>query len=315
MNKHTRHDRKPVRRGFTLVEMLIAMVIAMVVITSAMAFTVSTYEGRRHWTLRESVDRDARFIGMSLARDAQEAGIAMESTPVFASVDASGDTLSILSVPYDPNEAPVYPIWNDGDTAVNYPPDGNCGYYCVKFNRVNGEYRLKPGDIARLQVGTERRLVYLTSVGGDGPGQFRINILPRDRMLGRQAGLSDSILLSRSGTSLQQLQAVVYWRDAGTETLWRATSFDGAGNPIGQMIAANVEAFQVRLQFLDGVERPRYDGFDNDTLNDGNRIIGVRVEATLRSDRTDPAVNNGQPVRRTYQWKIAPRNLLYEKNR
>ena len=72
-----RNNTRTPRRGFTLVEMLIAMVIAMVVVTSAMAFTVTSYEARRHWTIREGVDRDARFVGMSLARDAQEAGVAI----------------------------------------------------------------------------------------------------------------------------------------------------------------------------------------------------------------------------------------------
>lgn len=41
---------------------------------------------RRGWTARESIDRGARFIGLALARDVQEAGIAMESTPTFASL-------------------------------------------------------------------------------------------------------------------------------------------------------------------------------------------------------------------------------------
>ena len=35
--------------------------------------------------IREAIDRNARFVGMSIARDAQEAGIAMESTPLAES--------------------------------------------------------------------------------------------------------------------------------------------------------------------------------------------------------------------------------------
>lgn len=310
-----RRQRVRVRRGFTLVELLLSLTIALVVVTSATAFTVSTWHARRNWTVREGVDRSARFIGMAISRDAQEAGVAIESSPVFASIDSKGDTLSILSVPYEPDEAPVYSIWNDGNPDVFYPPEGNCGNHCVRFNRIDNTYTLKAGDIAVLQVGSARRLVYLENVSADGAGRFRVNLQQRNRMLGRQAGLSDSIRLARAGTSLQKLQAVVYWRDAATETLYRAQDFDAAGNPRGVAIATSVEEFNVRLLFMNGGEGPHYNGFDADTTNDGNRIIGVRVEALIRAEQSDPAVNNGQPVKRRYEWRVAPRNLLYEKNR
>ena len=45
----------------------------------------------------------------------------MESTPSVASLGTFGDTLTVLSVPYEPNETPVYPIYNDGDTANTLP--------------------------------------------------------------------------------------------------------------------------------------------------------------------------------------------------
>ena len=312
-----RHQRPLVRQrsGFSLVELLLSLFIALVVISSATAFTVSSWQARRNWTIRETVDRSARFVGMALARDAQEAGVALESSPVFASVDARGDTLSILYVPYEPDEALVHPIWDDGDEDPFYPALGNCGNYCFRFNRNGGEYDVAPGDIALLQVGSERRLWYLTSVQSDGASRFRVVLQQRDRMLGRPAGLSDSIRLPRSGATLQKLRATVYWRDADTETLYRAQEFDASGNPVGVAIADNVEVFNVRLQFMNGSEGSYYNGLDADTTNDGNRIMGVRVEAVIRSDQTDPAVNNGLPVRRSYEWRVSPRNLLYEKNR
>jgi hypothetical protein len=57
------------------------------------------------------------------------------------------------------------------------------------------------------------------------------------------------------------------------------------------------------------------DGLDADTTNDGNDVIGVRIRTQIRSDRSDPAVNGGNPVDRWYEWRVAPRNLLYEKNK
>ena len=303
------------RRGFSVVELLLSMLIALVVISSATAFTVNSWNTRRNWTVRETVDRSARFIGLAIARDAQEAGVALESNPVFASLDASGDTLSILSVPYEPDESPVYAIWDDGIEEPFYPEPGNCGDHCIKFKKTNGAYVLKAGDIALLQVGSERRLVYITHVTSDANNTFRVVISNAPRILSRAAGLSDEIKLARSGTTLQKLNGVAYWRDASSQTLFRAQTFDASGSPQGQPIADGVEAFKVRLQFLDGGEESRYDGLDADTTNDGNQIVGVRVEAVIKADEINPAINNGQPVRRRYEWRVAPRNLLYEKNR
>lgn len=301
------------RSGFTLVELLLSMTIALVVISGATAFSVGSWKTRRGWTAREGVDRNARFVGLSLARDVQEAGIAMESTPTFASLGSFGDTLSVLSVPYAPTEAPVYTIYNDGDTLPNYPPGGNCGATCIEFVR-GASLQLQSGDLARLQVGTTRRLLLLQSVADQGNGRFRVQFLNVKKLLGRDAGI-DSLLLSRSGSTLQKLNAVVYWRDLSTKTLYRAQSLNASGQPVGQIMANGVEDFRTTLLFVNNAESPSYNGLDADTLNDGNDIIGARIRAQIKSDRADPAVNGGQPVIRSYEWKIAPRNLLYEKNR
>ena len=69
------------------------------------------------------------------------------------------------------------------------------------------------------------------------------------------------------------------------------------------------------LLFVNNFEHDSYSGVDADTTNDGNKVIGVKIRARLKTDRTDPAVNGGLPVYRWYEWRVAPRNLLYEKNR
>lgn len=302
------------RRGFTLVELMLSMTVAIVVITAATSFSMSSWQTRRGWTVREGVDRGARFIGLALARDVQEAGISMESTPTFASLGSFGDTLSVLSVPYTPNEAPVYSIFDDGGVDPTYPPGGNCGPLCIEFNKPNGALDLVAGDLARLQVGTTRRLLLLSSVADQGNGRFRVEFLDVKRLLGRDAGL-DSLLLSRSGSTLQKLNAVVYYRNPSSKALYRATSFDAGGLPVGQLMASDVEAFETSLLFINGSESPAYNGLDADTLNDGNDIMGTRIRAQLKSDRSDPAVNGGQPILRWYEWQVSPRNLMYEKNR
>ncbi len=307
-------SRARTRRGFTLPEVLISLTVAMVVISGAVAFSVQSWSTRRNWTVRETVDRDARFVGLSLARDVQEAGIAFTSTPVFASMDTFGDTLTALSVPYEPTEAGVYPIFNDGDTLPTYPPGGTCGANCIDFQRINGTFDLQSGDLARLQVGSSRRLLLLTSVAGRANGLFRVNFLNVPRLLNRRSGL-DSLLLMRSGTSIQKVNMVMYWRDQTKQYLMRASKLNGSGQPIGATMASNVEAFNPRLIFTSGSEHATYSGLDADTTNDGNDIIGVKIRSRIRSTKSDPAVNGGQPIARWYEWRVAPRNLLYEKNR
>lgn len=306
-------SRRRARSGFTLVELLLTMTVSMVIITSATGFALTSWQSRRGWTIREAIDRNARFVGMSLSRDAQEAGIAMESTPVFASVATFGDTLSILSVPYEPNESPVYSIYNDGGAAPEYPPGGNCGATCIEFNKSGGTYLLAAGDMARLQVGSERRLLLLTNVV-DAGARFQVHFKNQDWLLGRQSALSDSLLLSRSGSSIQKLKVVVYYHDPSTESLMRAEKFNSAAQPIGGVLATNVKNWDASLLFVNNFTHQSYDGFDTDTTNNGNKIIGVKLRAEVKADRTDPGVNGGQLVTRWYEWSIAPRNLLYEKN-
>jgi type II secretory pathway pseudopilin PulG len=302
------------RHGFTLVEVLISLTVAMVVISGAVAFSVQSWKTRRGWTVRETVDRDARFVGLSLARDVQESGIAFTSTTVFASLDTYGDTLSVMSVPYEPAEAGVYPIYNDGDTLTTYPPGGTCGTNCIDFQKVSGNYDLRTGDLARLQVGSTRRLLLLTSVADRPNGLFRVNFLPVSRIANRPAGL-DSLLLMRSGTSIQKANLVLYYLDPTKQALMRAQKLDASGQPIGSPVAGNVEAFEARLVFTRGSEHRTYSGVDADTTNDGNDIIGTKLRAKIRSTKSDPTVNGGQPIARWYEWRVSPRNLLYEKNR
>lgn len=317
MSPHAVVRTPPARRrrsGFTLAEILISMTVALVVIAGATNFSVSSWKTRRGWTVRETVDRDARFVGLSIARDVQEAGIALTSTAVFASVETRGDTLSVLSVPYTPDEALVYPIFNDGDTLPNYPPGGTCGATCIDFQKNNGTFDLQAGDLVNLQVGSERRLLLLTNVANQPGPLFRIEFLPATSLVGRASGL-DSMLLARSGTTIQKLNMVMYWRDGTDQKLYRADRLNGSGQPVATVMAGNVEAFEARLMFTSGAVHPTYNGLDADTTNDGTDIIGAKLRAKIRSTKSDPSVNGGVPIARWYEWKVAPRNLLYEKNR
>ncbi len=304
------------RRGFTIVELLISLIMALVILSSATAFAVQSWESRRGWTLREGVDRNARFIGIAISRDAAEAGIDIESTPVFGSLGTFADTVSILSVPYDPLVAPTYRFdAMDNDTINPLPPGGNCGTYCLTFLKEDGAFDLEPGDLARLQVGGERRLLVINGANDLGT-HFSITFLPVDRILGRAAGLSDSLRIDRFGTAIQKLNVVAYWYDASSKNVMRAERLNSStGRPMGEMLADGVESWEASLIFQNDVEHAGYDGADSDTTNDGHQVMALKVRAKVMAQKTDPAVNGGNPVYRWYEWRVAPRNLMYEKNR
>lgn len=312
-----RSTARRARRGFTIVELLISLTMSLVILSAATAFAVTSWEGRRGWTLREGVDRNARFIGMAISRDASEAGIEIESTPVFGTLGTFGDTISILSVPYDPLVAPTYRFdAMDGDTINPLPPGGNCGATCLSFLKEDGTFNLQAGDLARLQIGGERRLLLITATNDLGGDNFSIEFLPVDFILSRPAGLDDSTRIDRFGTAIQKLKAVAYWYDPGTKSVMRAERFSPtSAAPIGELLADGVEEWEASLLFTGEFEHPYYDGADEDSTNDGHRIMAVKVRAKVMAARVDPVVNNGNPVYRWYEWRVAPRNLLYEKNR
>jgi prepilin-type N-terminal cleavage/methylation domain-containing protein len=305
------------RGGFTIVELLISLTVALVVLSAATAFAMTSWESRRGWTLREGVDRNARFIGMAVGRDAAEAGIDIESTPVFGSIGTFADTLSVLSVPYEPLVAPTYRFdAMDTDTINPLPPGGNCGTYCLSFQKQDGTFNLREGDLARLQVGGERRLLLITGTSSLSSDHFSIEFLPVDQILGRPAGLGDSLRIDRFGTAIQKLKAVAYWYDPEKRAVMRSERLSSStGAPIGEVLADGVDEWAASLIFEGGAEHARYDGADTDSTNDGHRIMAVKVRAKVMAARVDPVVNGGEPVYRWYEWRVAPRNLMYEKNR
>ena len=70
MRSSTLRHRAPrvvrVRSGFTLVEMLIAMLLGVVVLSAATGFALQTWQTRRGSGIRDVVDRNGRYIGMTV---------------------------------------------------------------------------------------------------------------------------------------------------------------------------------------------------------------------------------------------------------
>ena len=293
--------------GFTLVELMIAMVIGVLVLSAGMSLALTSWRNTRALTLRDGIERNARFIGTGLERDIQETGVGVESRPGWGSLAVWNDTITMLRVPYAPAAAPVYPTL----PTPNFP-NGACGATCLEINTGGPAPALAAGDLVRFQVGTERRLLLLTGIT-PVTGGYRLQFTSTVTLLGRPAGTGGGLVIPANGPFVQRLALVACWRQ-GT-TLMRAEQLDPTGALVGQAFATGVQRFDVALGFLDGEELTAANGTDGDASNNYDQITGVRIIATLAADRADQSVNGGAVLTRTREWWLVPRNLIYERNR
>jgi len=308
-------DRGADRRGFTLLELLIALLMGVIVLASATSVATSTFRNQDGMRTRENVVRQARFVGMSLDRDLSEAGVELESDISFGSVAVRNDTLSILSVAYDPDRAPVYRMVPQDDAGVLLPPGGSCGYYCVNLRggTTGAEVEIEPGDIALLNAGGARRLIVARAVQPI-PDSTAVTFFDGDSYLLRPANYAGGLRLPSGGTSVQKLRAVTYWMERGM--LMRAERFGEDGKLAGVPVAEGVDSFTVSLVFNDGSEASEANPTDGNSDNDYDDIVSVRLRLRLMPDSSNSGAARGeQPSGRSFDWRFSPRNLIYERNR
>ena len=301
------------REGFTLIELLISTVLAVVVMGASLSFAMAAFRGSEANTLREEVYRNARFVGMALERDIQTTGVGIVSEIRFGTLSTFNDTLVVLHVPWVPTDAFPYEI--DPPDGVNNPlnPGGTCGPNCIDLNPAPGNnFDLVPGDIARLQVNSERRVILITDVNRTG-SQYAVTFAAAPTLLHYESALSGGLLLDRFSTIVQKLQPIVYW--AENEILYRSDQMDLNGNLIGSPLAYDVKAWDAKMIFLDLDEADQGDPDDTDDTNEFDDILGVRLTATLGTTRSDMRVADGELYTRDYEWTFLPRNLMYERNR
>ena len=297
------------RRGFTLIELVLAMVIGLVVLASALSVAEGMYGNVTGMRLRDGVGRQARFVGMSLQRDVSETGVDLESSIAFGALASRGDTLTILSVPQDP----VPPEYFVAPHATNplYVDQGTCGSLCI--NLRSSAPALVPGDLGLLtSLGTNR--LFIVSSVTKRTDSSAVALVPADSVLFRAANMQDLQLdRGRTASYVQRLRPVMYWLENGQ--LMRAERMTVAGNFDGVPIADHVRSFEVRLVFTDGDVLPSANVTDADDTNDYDDLIGVRVTIEVDAERTDRSVRGGELLTRRYQWHFTPRNLVYERNR
>ena len=301
------------RKGFTLIELVISLVISVVVMGASLSFALAAFRGSEANTLREEVYRNARFIGMSLQRDIQTTGVGIESDLRFGTLSTFNDTLVVLHIPWTPTTAFPYVI--DPPSGTNNPldPGGTCGPLCIDLNKGPGNtFDLEPGDIARLQVNSERRVILVTDVRSMGT-TVELTFAGAPTLLHYESALSGGVVLDRFSTFVQKLQPIVYWVE--NEILYRSDQLDTNGDLIGSPLAYDVKSWDTKMIFLDLDEADEGNPYDSDVTNDFDDILGTRITATLGTTRSDIRVAGGELYTREYEWKFLPRNLMYERNR
>jgi len=313
MTRATRNTRRRhTTRGFTLIELMISLVIGVIVLSTALSYAMGTLRVVDGNNIRDEVNRNARFIAMSLDRDLMSTGVGIESSTSFGSLNVYGDTLVSLSVPYAPNESTPHVIYPPA--GVNNPlnPGGTCGTYCIDFLEDAGAFDIEVGDLARLQVNSTRHLLRVTGVSDMG-GYRSVTYTNATTLLQYPAGLSGGLLLDRFSTFAQELTPVMYYIRG--DSLMRATSLNLDGTPAGEVLAYGVQSWNVDLIFMDGDIAANANDGDADVTNDYDDIMAVRIQATLAADHPDPRVMQGTLFTRQYEWRFSPRNLMYERNR
>jgi prepilin-type N-terminal cleavage/methylation domain-containing protein len=300
------------RGGFTLIELIISLTIGLIVVAASLGFAISTFEGAEGNNAREEVYRNARFIGMSLDRDVQAAGVGIASARDFGTLSSFNDTLVVLAVSWDPQWAPSYALVPPAGVNNPLAAGGTCGALCIDLAKAAGTYDLAPGDLVRLQVNSTRRLLLLTDVQDMGTS-IRVKFLGNPEFLHYKAAFSGGVLLDRFQTTVQKLNPVVYFANGGV--LYRAQGFNAAGAMVTSPMAQGVSQWHVWLVFTDLHEATSGSATDADATNDFDELLGVRVAATVATTRVDMRVKNGAALTKSYQWRIMPRNLMYERNR
>lgn len=306
------------RSGFTVIELVVALSLGAIVLAGAIGYMIREMRTLTGNDIRQGLARNGRYVGVSLRHDLQKVGIEIESTTDFGTVNVwpgtRGDTLLILHVPYLPDLAPPHPLQPPAGSDNPLPAGGTCGPRCVEVVKDTTPLELAVGDLARLQVLSTRRLILIEDINTTSDTSVELSFTEASEILRQPAGFAGGMLLDRFATYAQELSPIIYYLD-DEEQLRRAFRLNLDGSPAGDILAYGVEEFDVKLIFADGDELERANPTDSDDSNDFDDIVAVKIRVTFKASRTDPRVNQGQLLRKSYEWIISPRNLRYEKRR
>ena len=311
---------RPSESGFTLVEVMIAMIAGVIVLGASTTLVLGTMRSMRGTELRDGMDRRGRFVGIALQRDVQQTGIAIDARATFGTIGTYADTLVMLRVPFfsplpgDPEipaESYVRSALVPAASGV-----GNCGAFCLEVTRAAAPaFQIRVGELAYVELNSVRRLIRVTAVTFPSATLARVTFANTANILGHPAGVVGLDL--RKVFTVRTLRVAAFYRDAANRQLVRVDSTTTTGAPVPQVIATGVQNWQASLVFTSGVEADVADPDTPDGNPDNNYddIARVHLWANLEADRADPKVNNGVILTRRFDWWLSPRNLMYERNR
>jgi len=153
-------SRGVARRGFTFIELMVALALGVIVLAAAVGFVIREMRNLAGSEIRQSLSRNGRYIGVSLRHDVQRAGIEISSSNSFGTVavwpGTNGDTLVVLHVPYIPDLAPPHahpePV-HLGQTAA-----GPCHAKSAVPNRADRSAYVRTDIFGRARGGATRLL-------------------------------------------------------------------------------------------------------------------------------------------------------------
>ena len=195
-----------------------------------------------------------------------------------------GDTAVVLRVPYTPTLAPPYDIVPTTLPAVG---QGTCGSRCLDLAKASGTFDLAVGDLARMQIQSEPRLVIITSVNDPGgpTDTVQVQFANLDSLIRYPAGLS-GLQIPLSGAFVQKLAPVVYWPEG--DNVMRAERFRADGSLMGDIMASGVQSWEVTLIFTDGDELDLANATDGDGTNDFDDNGRMGVDDAMERETMPP---------------------------
>ena len=305
--------------GFTLVEMLVAGIVTVLVLSVTLGLLDTQRESNRTTQLRGEVQQNAQYVLDMLTRDLMEAGQGMDPSPVFGVVAASeggasrSDTLYIISVSPD---APVH--------ALKKPPNGKEKTRIrVKISCGDPVTDLAVGDFVYVASGSARGIAHVNKVvrkengescGGDPNKNLGTVTLTVTTVDGEGHGWP--LDGNEKGAALARVDAAVYFvdnSDPARPTLARASEWNNGWIPTP--IAHGITDLRVQLRFADKTKGQVASGDDANPDNDYDDIDTVEIRLKAQARRKDKDVKGGALLEKEYALSVSPRNQLYTRNR
>ena len=306
------------RRGFTLIEMLVVMVLATVLVGASLQLLDRQRRSARTETLRVDLQQNARFAIDMLTRELQEAGQSLDATVDFGPVAVVNGASSLPDT--------LYVLYAEADTPVHTLQAPGAAANTLKITTTCAD------TVSDIKVGN---MIYVAS--GGLRGTARVDSAVRSTN-GKACKVSNPTMVTgaltvtyslidgqrhgwvfkgnTAGAAAMRATAVVYFVDksnAANPRLMRATDYTN-GAWVGVPVADNVSDLQVTLAFRDGTTGAIADAADASPDNDYDDINTVQVDLSVTARRADKDMNGGQLVKRTYSISVTPRNQIYTRN-